>query len=94
LFCSYYIFHLFIKNNVHRYLYLFQFIFDCLNESTENRTIVLQSIETLNYLFIDNSDFERMKNIINQLLGTLKKTYTIERIDEYSFFDFLANAIK
>lgn len=94
LFSSYYIFHLFKTNYVERYLHVFQFIFHCLKESEENRAITLQSIETLNFIIIDNTDFERIKVIINGLLQTLKSLKIIEQINEYAFFDFLANAIK
>lgn len=73
---------------------MFQFIFHCLKESEETRAITLQSIETLNFIIIDNTDFERIKVIINGLLQTLKSLKIIEQINEYAFFDFLANTIK
>jgi len=94
LFASYYIFELFKKNHKHRYLILFQFIFDSLNEPMENRAIVLQAIETLNYIVIDNTDYERMKLIINNLMNSVKNSGTIEKIQEFPFFEFLSNAIK
>lgn len=77
-----------------RYLHVFQFIFNCLQESEENRAITLQSIETLNFIIIDNSDFERIKVVINGLFQTLKSLKIIEQINEYTFFDFLGNSIK
>lgn len=94
LFCSYYIFQLFKKNHVDKYLFLFQFVFNCLNEPSVNRAIVLQAVETLNYLIIDSTDYERMKLIINPLLFSLKNSCTIENIQEYNFFEFLSNAVK
>ena len=69
-------------------------MFACLNETPENRAIVLQSIETLAYLIIDNTDYERMKLIINHLLINLNNAGIIVKIEEYNFFEFLANVIK
>jgi hypothetical protein len=60
----------------------------------ENRAIVLQAIETLNYIVIDNTDYERMKLIINNLMNSVKNSGTIEKIQEFPFFEFLSNAIK
>lgn len=94
LFSSYYIFHLFQTRYEERYIHLFQFIFSCLKESEQHRAVVIQSIETLNYIIIDNTDFERIKNQINNLMNSLKYLKIIETIQEYSFFDFLGNAIK
>lgn len=87
-------FSLFKANHKQRYLSLFEFVFSCLSESPQSRAIVLQAIDTLNYVVVDSSDFDRIKLIITALLGLISQARIIETIQEFAFFEFLATAIK